>query len=48
MKCGYSNCISSISEIDPELKKCVFILYITPWVLIILGIYLYEVDKMIK
>jgi hypothetical protein len=35
--------LSSFSEIDSELGLCIAMLYITPWIYYILGIYLYEV-----
>lgn len=43
MKCGYSSCIASLSDLDPELIRCIIWLYITPVIYIVLGIYLYEV-----
>lgn len=43
IKCGYSSCISDINYIDPELKICLVILFITPFLYLVLGIYFYEV-----
>jgi hypothetical protein len=43
MKCGYDQCISSMSNLDPELQLCLILLFVMPWILIVLGIYLYEV-----
>lgn len=42
-KCGYSSCITSLSGLDSELKVCLIILFITPWIYIFLGIYFYEI-----
>ena len=41
--CGFKDCIASWDEVEPELMKCIAILYISPWILILIGIYLYEV-----
>ncbi len=43
VKCGFERCISSLSDLDPELKNCIILLYISPWILIFLGIYFYEI-----
>ena len=42
-KCGYESCISDISTMDSELKLCLVLLFVTPWIYMILGMYLYEV-----
>jgi ABC-type multidrug transport system ATPase subunit len=43
VKCGYESCISSLSNLDEEMIKCIVMLFIMPFVYIFLGIYLYEV-----
>jgi len=43
MKCGYESCIPSIKDMDSELVTCFIILYISPWIYYIIGIYFYEV-----
>jgi hypothetical protein len=43
MSCGYSSCIGSMSEITPELTKCLIILFLSSVVYTFVGIYLYEV-----
>jgi ATP-binding cassette subfamily A (ABC1) protein 3 len=43
MKCGYDRCIDTLKDLDPELQTCYTLLFITPWILILLGIYFYEV-----
>jgi hypothetical protein len=43
VKCGYETCISDLSTLDPELKLCIIMLYVVPWIYMILGMYLYEV-----
>jgi hypothetical protein len=43
MKCGYDVCIKSLYHLDDELITCLVILYITPWLYIIFGMYFYEV-----
>lgn len=43
MKCGYSSCISSFSAMDDELVSCIWILFISGFIYIFVGIYLYEV-----
>jgi hypothetical protein len=43
LKCGYETCISNLATIDPELTTCLVMLFITPWIYMILGMYFYEV-----
>ena len=43
IKCGYSSCISDISYLDPELRLCLIVLFITPFIYSLLGIYFYEI-----
>jgi len=43
MKCGYEKCISSFSEMPDELVTCLWVLFLTGFVYIFVGIYLYEV-----
>jgi hypothetical protein len=43
MKCGYDKCISSFSEMPDELVTCLWILFLTGFIYIFVGIYLYEV-----
>jgi len=44
MKCGYETCVSSFSQVDSELALGLVILFVSPWMYYILGIYLYEVS----
>jgi len=43
--CGYGSCISSLNDenITDELKTCLVVLYVSAFIYIFLGIYLYEV-----
>ena len=43
IKCGYESCINEFGNISDELQKCIIILYISAFVYLFLGIYLYEV-----
>ena len=43
IKCGYESCISDFGSIPDELQNCIIILYISAFIYIFLGIYLYEV-----
>jgi hypothetical protein len=42
-KCGFKECISSYTDISDEMFTCLIFLYLTPFVFMILGIYLYEI-----
>jgi ABC-type multidrug transport system fused ATPase/permease subunit len=41
--CGYYTCLNNIYTIEQEVKNCYFILFISGFVYIILGMYLYEI-----
>ena len=43
MKCGYEKCIGSFSEMPDELVTCLWVLFLTGFIYIFIGIYLYEV-----
>jgi hypothetical protein len=43
MKCGYETCISSFSDMPEELVYCLWVLFLTGFIYIFVGIYLYEV-----
>jgi hypothetical protein len=43
IKCGYESCINEFGSIPDELQKCIIILYISAFIYLFLGIYLYEV-----
>lgn len=43
MKCGYETCISNFSMVPAELSKCIWILFISGFLYICVGMYLYEV-----
>jgi len=43
MQCGYDVCISSLSLVPEELKTCIWVLYVSGFLYILVGIYLYEV-----
>jgi hypothetical protein len=42
-RCGYDKCIDSLFGLEKELILCIILLYVTPWIFLLLGIYLYEV-----
>lgn len=43
MKCGYEKCIGSFGEMPDELVTCLWVLFLTGFIYIFIGIYLYEV-----
>ena len=43
IKCGYEVCLQDLSKLPDELVTCIIILYVSAFIYIFLGIYLYEV-----
>jgi len=44
MKCAYEACVDSLFGMSEELQTCLIVLFISPWIYFILGMYFYEVN----